>query len=57
MKGDKAMIIRDSFEATYPHYPFAPLVRAGIAIAAWLTGRKHAAGAAGNYGHTFGSAA
>lgn len=32
------MIIRDTFEATYPHYPFAPLVRAGIAIAAWLSG-------------------
>lgn len=34
------MIIRDTFEATYPHYPFAPLVRAGIAVAAWLSTRR-----------------
>lgn len=31
---------KETFETTYPHYPFAPLVRAGIAVAAWLKGRR-----------------
>lgn len=34
------MMVRRTFEATYPHYPFAPLVRAGMSVAAWLNSRR-----------------
>ena len=29
-------VVENTFEGTYPHYPFAPLVAAGIALARWL---------------------
>ncbi len=29
-------VIETTFEETYPRYPFAPLVAAGIALARWL---------------------
>jgi len=52
---------QDAFEATYPKYPFAPLVRLGIAIAAFLAGRAGKSGAkpgaAAMPGDTYGSAA
>lgn len=39
------MTTSETFETAYPHYPFAPLVRAGIAIAAWITRRRPDSGA------------
>ena len=51
------MINRDTFEATYPHYPFAPLVRAGLAIVAWLLARKQLRGTGARSGGALGSAA
>ena len=55
------MISKDTFEATYPHYPFAPLVRAGVAIAAWLSAREMfrgtGASSGGAAGNALGSAA
>lgn len=50
------MINRDTFEATYPHYPFAPLVRAGLAIAAWFSARERR-GTGARSGGALGSAA
>jgi hypothetical protein len=44
------MIVKKSFEATYPHYAFAPLVRLGIAIAAWITGRSPTGKATAGHG-------
>ncbi len=52
----KAMIIRDTFEAIYPDYPFASLVRAGIAIAAWLCRRNELKGTTGRSGGGVGTA-
>lgn len=50
-----------SFEATYPQYPFAPLVRFGMAVAAWLTRRARTGsttrGAGGVMGGSQGAAA
>jgi len=34
-------VTKNSFEATYVNYPFAPLVRLGIQLAAWLTSHRH----------------
>ena len=55
------MISRDKFDVIYPHYPFAPLVRAGIAIAAWLSNRSLLKGtdtrSGGAVGGALGSAA
>ena len=31
------MIIKESLEATYPHYAFAPLVHLGIAITVYFS--------------------
>lgn len=33
------MIVKETYEATYPHYPFAPLVRAALAVAARFKAR------------------
>jgi hypothetical protein len=46
----KAMTVYKSFEATYPRYAFAPLVRLGIAIAAWITGRSQTGKATAGHG-------
>lgn len=32
-----------TFENTYPRYPFAPLVRLALRLAAWLNSRRRAA--------------
>ncbi len=29
-------VVEKTFEETYPHHPFAPLVAAGVALARWL---------------------
>lgn len=34
------MIRNNSFEAAYPRYDFAPLVRIGVAIAAMISGSR-----------------
>mgnify|MGYP000088428032 CR=1 FL=1 len=41
----------DNFEATYPRYDFAPLVRIGVAIAALITGSRLAKGSGSMSGH------
>ena len=50
------MIIEKSYEATYPRYPFAPLVHFGITIAAWLSGRSAVKGSGANSGGAVGGA-
>lgn len=50
------MIIKENFEATYPHYAFAPLVRLGIAIAAIFSRRSLNASLPGAPGGTVGGA-
>lgn len=44
------MIVRESFEATYPRYAFAPLVQLGIALAVWITGRSQTRKASAGHG-------
>ena len=50
------MIIKENFEATYPHYAFAPLVHMGIAIAAYFSSRSRNASLPGAPGSTVGGA-
>jgi hypothetical protein len=33
------MIVKATFEETFPHYPFSDLVRLGIRLGAWLRDR------------------
>lgn len=40
-----------NFEATFPRYDFAPLVRIGVAIAAMITGSRLAKGSDNRSGH------
>lgn len=36
------MILKKTFEATYPHYEFAPLVELAVTLANWLSGKSSA---------------
>jgi len=49
------MTANTTFESTYPRYPFAPLVRLAIWIAARLSARS-GKGAASGHGHFGGPA-
>jgi hypothetical protein len=37
------MDVRPSFEETYPNYPFAPLVHAGLVAGRWILRMLHLA--------------
>ncbi len=52
----RVMIIKGSFEASYPHFAFAPLVRFGIAIAAFISGSNPVAAISGDTGSAVGGA-
>jgi hypothetical protein len=45
------MDVRPSFEETYPNYPFAPLVRAGLVAGRWILRMLHLAKAPRRSGH------
>ena len=41
-----------TYEASYPRYPFAPLVELGVALAAWLKAKANKAGNSGKTGQS-----